>query len=213
MFGMFLWLLLSLAISVFNAYSVGRYWTERGQLPGWTRFTMWCGVIMSVAGFFMVFVVMLTMIMNDIHAFEWLAQNVFKMTLEPGDVEALVQSIFDLSYLGLVFPVIGTGLAITVNSWVVAVARRDPVSIGIAVYNTFAQAHNIVSAFRYVPQATKSLSSGLRIRLNKNSGQALAYLALLLFPIVISLGTAIAATVIIMKASDKKFQLEDLAQA
>jgi len=206
-------LLLNTVISVWNAHAVGRYWTERQQLPSGTRFMMWCGAIMSVCGFFAVIVSLLTMIMHDLHAFEWLATTLFQMELEPADVELLVTNIFDLAYLAIIFPVLGTGIAITVNSWVIANARRDWASAGVAAYNTGAQIYNTARAVRYIPQATRSLGKGFKLKLGKKSGKAIAYLILLLFPIIISLGSAIALTSIIMKASDERYQLEDLQRA
>lgn len=212
MFLLFFWLLLTVGISIWNAHVVGRYWTERHQLPGWTQFMLWCGVIMSVCGFFAVTVSILTMIMHDTHLFEALALALFKWEMTPSDVEGLVQNVFDLAYLAIIFPVLGTGLAITINSWIIAVARRDWASAGIAAYNTGAQIYNTVRAFRHVPQATRSLGSGFKLRLGKDSGKAVAYLVLLLFPVIISLGVSIAATAIIMKASDERYQLEDVAR-
>jgi len=210
-FLLFLLLLLNLVISVFNAYSVGRYWTERGQLPTWSRIMMWSGAIMSVCGFFVVYVTLLTMVMSELHAFEFLAQAFLKIKLEPGEVQELVQTIFEIAYLGVIFPILGTGLAITVNSWVVAAAKRDPGSIGLAIYNTGAQVHNLVSAVRNIPRATQHLSGGLKIKFGKDSGKAFAYLALLLLPIVISLGGALASTTIIMRAADNRYEMDDLA--
>lgn len=213
MFTIFLLLVLNFAISFWNASSVGRYWTERGQLPGYVRFMMWCGIVMAVCGFFYVYVAVITMGMYEFHIFEALALALFKVELTVEEVQSLVQNVFDLAYLIVIFPVLGTGLAITANSLIVAYVRRDLASIGVGVWNVGAQVHNIASAVRHVPRATRSLSSGLKIRLGKDSGKAIAYLVLFLFPIVISLGAAIATTAVIMRASDAKYDLEDLARA
>lgn len=214
MFLLFLVLLLNLAISFWNASAVGRYWTEKNQLPGAVRFMMWCGAIMAVCGFFVVYVSILTMIMHDTHAFEFLSMALFRVEMSAADADLLTQNIFDLAYLIIIFPVLGTGLAIWANSVAVAYIKRDWASIGVASYNTFAQIHNTVNAVRYVPQASRSLVDGLsKIKLKGKSGAALVYLVLFLFPIVISLGGAIATTAIVMRASDEKYQLEDFAKA
>lgn len=211
MFIMFFWLILTLAISFWNASVVGRYWTEKRELPGWAQFLMWCGAIMSVAGFFCVYVTVLTMIMHDLHLFEALAMALFNVEMTAVEATALAQNVFDLAYLIVIFPVLGTGLAITVNSWIVAYVRRDWTSVGIGLYNTGAQIHNMVNAVRHVPRATSSLSKGVRVRMKSKDTQALAYLFLLLLPVVISFGAAIATTAVIMRASDAKYDLEDLA--
>lgn len=212
MFLLFFMLLLNFVISYWNATVVGRFWSEKDDLPTWTRVIMWSGAIMAVSGFFVVYVSLLTMIMKDLHMFEWLATAFFKITLEPAEIEMLVQNIFDLAYLVIIFPVLGTGLMITINSWIVAYARRDLLSVGVAGYNTFAQLNNTIRAVRYVPQATRSLGKSFKLKLGKDSGKAVAYIALFLFPIVVSLGGAIATTAVIMRASDARYQLDDIAR-
>lgn len=212
MFVLFALLLLNLVISFWNASVVGRYWTEKSQLPGWAQFLMWCGAIMSVAGFFSVYVTVLTMIMKDLNLFAPLALALFKVEFSATEIDMLVQNIFDLAYLIIIFPVLGTGLAITVNSWIVAYVRRDWTSVGVGIYNTGAQLHNMVNAVRHVPRAAKSLSIGLNIRFKAKDGKALAYLFLLLLPVVVSLGAAIATTALIMRASDEKYDLEDMVR-
>ncbi len=211
MFILFFMLLLNLVISFWNASAVGRYWTEKKDLPGWMRFMMWCGAIMATCGFFVVYVSILTMIMHDLHLFEALAMILFKVEMTAETAEMLTQNIFDLAYLVIIFPVLGTGMCIWVNSLAVAYIRRDWASVGVAGWNTFAQVHNTVNAVRYVPRATSSLFKGIKV---KGKGAAgLAYIVLLLLPIVISLGGAIATTAVVIKASDEKYQLEDVASA
>ncbi|MBI5448925.1 hypothetical protein HY948_01260 [Candidatus Gottesmanbacteria bacterium] len=212
MFILFTLLLLNLVISFWNASVVGRYWTEKSRLPGLAQFLMWCGAIMSVAGFFSVYVTVLTMIMKDLNLFAPLALALFKVEFSAAEIDMLVQNIFDLAYLIIIFPVLGTGLAITVNSWIVAYVRRDWTSVGVGIYNAGAQLHNMVNAVRHVPRAAKSLSSGLNIRFKAKDGKALASLFLLLLPVVVSLGAAIATTALIMRASDEKYELEDMVQ-
>lgn len=208
---LFLLLLLNLVISFWNASSVGRYWTERHDLPGFTRFMMWCGVIMAVAGFFSVYVAVITMVMYDLNAFAWLGYQIFKVELSPAEIDMLVQNVFDLAYLTIVFPVLGTGLAITLNSWIVAYQRRTLGSAAVGLYNTGAQIHNMVNAVRHVPQATRSLGKGLSKSFSsKNSSKGIAYLALMLFPITISLGGAIATTALVMSASDARWDLDEV---
>lgn len=209
----FLLLVLNLAISFWNASVVGRYWTERHELPGYVRFMMWCGMIMAVSGFFYVYVAILTMVAHDFHIFEALAFALFQVEMSAAEATELAQNIFDLAYLVVIFPVLGTGLAIWSNSVIIAWKRRDLASIGIGVYNTGAQIHNMVNAFRHVPRATRSLSSGVKFRLKSKDSKALAYLVLLLLPVIISLGGAIATTAVIMKASDARYDLASVTTA
>lgn len=212
MFVTFAYLLLTIGISFLNANSVGRYWTEKEDLPTWMRFMMWCGAIMATCGFFVVYVSIITMVMHDLHLFEALAMSLFKVEMTAAEAEIITQNIFDLSYLIIIFPVLGTGLCIWINSLAVAFIRRDFGSVAVAGWNTFAQVRNTMNAVRYVPQATKGLAEGIgKMLKKKDSATAIVYLLLFLFPIVISLGGAIATTAIVIKASDEKYELEDVA--
>lgn len=211
MFLTFAYVLLTLLISAWNAHVVGMYWTERRELPTSTQVLLWSGVVMAVCGFTIGYLIIVTMVMYDIHAFEFLAMAIFKVEFTPSNVELLVQSVFDMAYLGIIVPVLGSGLIITVNSWIVAAKRRDLVGYGVAGYNTGAQIHNFVSAARHIPRATRNLSGAFRVKLGKGGAQALAWFCLLFLPIVLSLGGAIATTAIIMKASDARYELDSVA--
>lgn len=164
---------------------------------------------MAVAGFFSVIVTILTMLMKELNLFPALG-SLFDIELGVEEVDMLVEQIFSLAYLTIIFPVLGSGLAIWANSVAIAYKRRDWSSIGIGAYNTYAQAHNVINAFRNVPRATKSLTDGISFRFKAKDGKAIAYLLILLFPIVISLGLAILVTVLIMRASDARYDLDEL---
>lgn len=206
-------MLLNFGISWWNAHVVGMYWSERDQLPGGIRAVMWSAAVMSVCGFFSVYAIIITVGMAELHLFEAIARVVFKVNFEPADVQSLVQDILNAAYLMLVFPVLGFGIVIWVHSMIRAFADRSFGSIAIATYNTGAMIHNTVSAARHVPSAAGSLGKSFKLKLGKDSGLALAYVVLFALPLAISLGGAIATTMVIMRASDRKYQLEELAQA
>lgn len=212
MFVLFLVMMLNFGISIWNASVVGRYWSEKKQLPTWSQVVLWAGAVMSVCGFFIVYLVLVTMVMQETHGFEFFA-SLWKVTLEPADIEMLVQNIFDLGYLMCIFFVIGSGLIIMVHSWMVAYVRRDFLSYGVAGYNTGANLYNVVRATRHVPQAVGSLAKGFgRMRLRGKGAAGLVLFLMFLLPIVISLTGAIVTTVLIMHASDTKWELDDLAK-
>lgn len=213
MFMIFAILLLNTVVWYVNSTNVGRFWSERHQLPGWTQFMLWCGAIMAVCGLTSVLVTVITLAMYDLHAFEFLAMQLFEVELTPRDVEGLVMSVFNAAYLGIVFPVIGSGLAITINSWIVAAARRDAVSIGIGIYNTGAQIHNMVSAARHVPEAFEGLGNWFKdLEIDSDNAKGYALLTLFLLPLIVSLGLAILLTVLVMRASDAKYDLDQIAE-
>lgn len=121
---------LNLLISWYNARICGTYWAESKALGGFPRLLMWCGAIQSAIGFSMALVVV-----------EVLAATKLGY-LSPQHADAA----FSLWYLGAILPCIGTGLIITVHSWVVAWRERSWSNMGTAAWNTFATGHNIYSA-------------------------------------------------------------------
>ncbi len=83
------------------------------------------------------------------------------MTFNLAD-QRFIEATFNLGYVMIIFPIIGSGLAIWAHSVVVAYRERSAASIGIAAWNTFAQAYNIYGAFRGLPDILKSLGSFLK---------------------------------------------------
>jgi hypothetical protein len=63
---LFLLLILNFAISWFNAWSVGRVWTESKMIGGFFRMTVWCGAIMSACGFTWVYIALLGLLAQSL---------------------------------------------------------------------------------------------------------------------------------------------------
>lgn len=140
----FLLVIINLAISIFNAWSVGRSWAEAKNAGGWTRFMSWMGGVMSAVGFTWIYLI--------------LAAEIFG----PGGLGKLnakyVEGMWSLGYLAIVIPLIGSGIAITIDSWAYFWRRRTWGSGGLAAWNTFADIFNIVQAMETVPGALKEVS-------------------------------------------------------
>lgn len=130
-------------ISFFNARSVGRIWVDSKVIGGWTRLLAWCGAIQSGIGFSSVFLFL----------FSFLAYKL--QYLSPQAMEA----VFSLWYLLIIIPLIGTGLMITIESWIAAFRERSFMNMGIAAYNTFAQVKNTYDAVSGIPEAIKGVSN------------------------------------------------------
>lgn len=69
---------------------------------------------------------------------------------------ATLQAFFDLGYVVIIFPILGSGLAITVQAWRSLARRRMEKTAGVMDYvvvgwDTFAQVHNTISAMRALP--------------------------------------------------------------
>lgn len=136
--------ILNLAISAFNAWAVGKFWVETKAAGGMARLMAWCGAVMSASGFTWCYLVLVAKIGVQI----------------PGKYhlpEPWAIGVFELGYLIIILSVIGSGLAITVQSWAHFWRERSLASGAVAGWNTFADIYNIASAMRGVPDAVADL--------------------------------------------------------
>jgi uncharacterized membrane protein len=101
------------------------------------------GAIQSVVGFSCVFVYALAF---GFHAFGKLSDHAYQATLS-------------LWHLLVIIPAIGSGLIITIQSWIVAFRERSIANMSVAAYNTFAQAYNMYSAIDGIGEALGSFGS------------------------------------------------------
>ncbi len=62
-----------------------------------------------------------------------------------------VKVALEVGYVIIILPVLGSGIGIWIDSLTTAWRQRDAVSIGIAGWNTFAQAHNTYDAVSTLP--------------------------------------------------------------
>ncbi len=136
-------LILNFGVSWWNARTCGRAWEESKAVGGWIRVLVWCGAVQSAIGFSSVFMFPLI----------FLARAVFPETF----TDEYVQATVNLWYVTIIFPALGTGLIITIESWIVAYRERSLKNLGVAAYNTFAQAHNTMSAINDFMPALRSV--------------------------------------------------------
>lgn len=139
---LYLILLLNFAISWANCWAVGRIWREARALGGFPRLLAWSGAIQAAIGFSSVVGFAVGFIA---HTFGYLPPHVAKAAVS-------------LWYLLIIAPALGTGLVITVHSWIVAFRERSLLNMGVAGYNTFAQLHNMYSAIDGIGDAWKGVS-------------------------------------------------------
>lgn len=143
--------LLNFAISWLNAWGCGKTWIESKHAGGIPHFLNWCGAIMSAAGFTWCYLVILGGVGTLIPV------EADDGTTAPLLAGASAQAFADLGYMLVVFPIVGSGLALTVHSWGVFWRERNFTTGATAGWNTFAQVYNTVSAFENVPQAASRL--------------------------------------------------------
>lgn len=142
------------AISWFNAWSVGKTWTETKAVGGPVHFMSWMGAIMAAVGFTWCYTVILgygaaTIPLTD----EETGVSAPLLTMEETKV------FFDLAYLIYIFPLVGSGMAIMTHSWGVFWRRRSLSNGVTAGWNTYAQLHNFYHAVEHVPQALGNVGS------------------------------------------------------
>jgi hypothetical protein len=101
--------------------------------------------------------------------------------------------------VAVIFPILGSGLAIWAHSVRVAYERRDFASLATAGWNTFAQVHNMVDAWQNVGGAVGSvgdlfgsLSKGSSDSSSDNSKAKVAIVAILIVVIALAVGFLIA---------------------
>lgn len=131
-------ILWNFGVSWFNAVSVGKSWVTSKAMGGWTRFLAWCGAVMAMCGFTWVFTILAA---SGLYAFHKLSDHYFTGALE-------------LGYLVVILPVLGSGFAIWADSLARAWRERSALSMGVAAYNTFAQAVNTLDALESVGKAS-----------------------------------------------------------
>ena len=141
----FLILLLNLGISFFNARSVGKVWAESKAVGGWIRLLAWCGAIQAAVGFTFVY-----------------AYVVGFIAVTSGYLSASTMNIFSsLMYVMLIVPAIGTGIIITIQSWINFVREKSLMNLGVAGWNTFAEAYNMYNAVQSFGGALDTVQNGL----------------------------------------------------
>jgi hypothetical protein len=137
-------LVLNAGISYCNAYVCGKSWIESKALGGTIRFLVWCGAIQSATGFSSVLILPLIFLA---HA---QAPNYF--------TEVYFKGALNLWYLSIIFPVLGTGFAIAIESWVAAYRDQSLLNMGTTAWNSLAAIHNTISAVQGVGSASSVAS-------------------------------------------------------
>ena len=155
---------LNFVISWFNAWACGTTWDSTKIKGGAAHFMNWMGAIMSASGFTWCYLVIIGLL-GSITPAAWVmspeeGEVITGMLLDP----ASLQAFYQLGYLIIIFPILGSGLAITVQTWRHMARRRAAGTAGAGDYaitgwNTFAQVHNMYSAVRNVPSAFEGVGS------------------------------------------------------
>jgi hypothetical protein len=148
----FYWLF-TFVLSWLNAWGVGKTWTETKATGGPQHFMSWMGATMAAVGFTWCYTILLGFVGTQI-PIENEETGISAPLLNEQDVSVLL----DLAYVIIIFPLIGSGMAITTHSWGVFWRRRSLSSGVTAGWNTYAQLSNFYSAMDHLPGAFDNIS-------------------------------------------------------
>ncbi|MDR3072661.1 MAG: hypothetical protein LBU41_04135 [Clostridiales Family XIII bacterium] len=189
-------LVVNFGISWWNAVSVGRIWSEAKQIGGGTRVLTIAGYVMAIAGFTMVYSFLIMIVLSYVGPnFGWLS---------PDQSRLLLQLVSDISYLFIILAIIPSGIIIWIHSLISFWKHKSLKSGGIAAWNTYANARNVISAARNVPSAFGRIISSVKNSKTKGNG-AVVLLAIVIVLLAILGGYFTASA--IMKRADKKYDL------
>jgi hypothetical protein len=171
-------------VSWLNAWSVGRSWAETKAMGGWPRFMAWCSAVMSASGFTWCYLVLFCLIGGAI----------------PGKYhlpDRYASAVFALGYLMIIIPVLGSGVAMTIQSWSYFWKERTFGSGAVAGYNTFAQIYNTYEAVHAIPECLSLLKDVWSTEDSDDAGKQLLFALLITAAILCLIGGIVTTTVIV----------------
>jgi hypothetical protein len=177
---------MNFAISIWNAYAVGKVWIEARIAGGWHRFMCWVGAIMSACGFTWCYLSFLAL---TAHHFQWLTDE-------------QVLAALNLGYILLLPFILFGGYAITFDSWAHAFRRGGFLNYGMAAWNTYASIHNTYSAWRNLGGAFASLGNFLgsgRQRERSRDGDGGGGIIVVLLLVAFALLAGVLTTAVIIR--------------
>ena len=181
---MILILVINVGISFFNAYVCGRSWEESKAVGGILWLVVWCTAIQSALGFSSVVLLFLIYLAHD-YVPAYFTDVYFKGAL-------------NLWHLTIIFPIIGAGLSVTIESWVAVYRDASLLKLSNAAWNTFAQVRNTASAIENMGGALSSARDPFKFTSDTEDDGKDAGLAILLTLVSLALlgGSVITAAII-----------------
>ncbi len=185
-------LLANFAISIWNAYAVGKVWVEARAAGGWPRLLCWAGAIQSACGFTWCYLIVLGYLAYNFGA---ISQELFGLAL-------------NLGYAVIMPGIVLSGLAITLDSWGRAFRQGGFMNYGLAFYNTYAQIHNTYYAISSIGEVVRGIGQlfgqgGKSSKSNSSSGDGdgVAVLAVILLVAVALVGGILTTMFIIWRVA------------
>lgn len=176
-------MIINLIISFLNARNVGRIWAESKAVGGWIRLLAWCGAIQSAVGFTFVYAIVVSYI-----------------AVSTGYLPASMLGVLSsLIYLMIIVPAIGSGIIITIQSWINFAREKSLMNLGVAGWNTFAQAYNTYNAIQSFGPALDTVQEGLGGLFDGDGDSDNSSLRVILLAAIILLAGVMTTTVIIRR--------------
>lgn len=203
-------LLLNVLISTWNCYAVGTAWKDTMAMGGWfNKMVLWSAVIQSGVGFSMPILIALSW-----GTVQYLTSGTLP-EMSPEEGAAFMQAIFNLWYVAIIFPILGSGLAIWAHSLRMAYRRRDFASIASAGWNTFAQVHNMLSAINNLGGAFGNIGEffGKALSGKGDARAKLVILAVILVIVSLVAGFMITFALVRYFANKTTSRIEEYANA
>ncbi|MCA9340671.1 MAG: hypothetical protein KDA17_07175 [Candidatus Saccharibacteria bacterium] len=173
-------LILNVAISIWNCYAAGTAWKDTMAFGStFDKVLLWSAAIQSGVGFSMPILLVLA------YGSTYFLTGGAEPTMSPAEAQEFMQAIFSLWYVAVIFPILGSGLAIWIHSIRAAFQRRDFASIATAGWNTFAQVHNTISAVENLGGALGNVGDFFGKALNSKGGDGKGKAGILLILIVV----------------------------
>ena len=138
-------LILNGVISFFNARVAGKIWAESKGIGGNVRIMAWCAAIQSAIGFSYIYITILVYACSALHILS----------------HSGINFMTSLTYVFLIVPLLGTGIIITIQSWIQASREKSLLSMGVAGWNTFATAYNLYHAIQSFGPAWEMATKGI----------------------------------------------------
>jgi hypothetical protein len=147
-------LVLNFSISFWNAYACGAQMGLAKQAGGFSKLMLWSGLTMSACGFTWCYLAVLSFVgmyvpdFLNIHGGAEVDTSVKQAMLVTPE---LANSIMSLGYAVIILPILGSGMAIWLESLVRAWKERSFGNIAVASWNTFANVNNIYGFAQTAP--------------------------------------------------------------
>lgn len=154
-------------ISFMNARVVGMTWAERESHGPFMFLVIWSAAIQSAIGFSMLLIILEAVLLNLVHPMS----------------AKFNQALLGMWYLAIIVPALGTGLIITIHSWIEMFREKSFANMATTAYNTYAMGSNIYHASSGIGDAFGKVSDFFKSDDDKDRGMAPILIALVFLAI------------------------------